>query len=82
MRLNVDIVGVSTLARAYLTLLSMLIEKLDTFGVKNPQSKKIHVVAGDVIPQNHLIQLQNDGVSAIFSPESKIRMIINNLVNL
>ena len=82
MRLNVDIIGVSTLAGAHLTLLPMLIEKLETFGNKNPQANKIHVVAGGVIPQAHLIQLQNEGVSAIFSPGAKITIIINNLVNL
>lgn len=81
-RLNVDIVGVSTLAGAHLTLLPTLIKKLDAFKEENFKAKKIHVVAGGVFPQAHLIQLQNEGVSAVFSPGTKITMILNKLVEL
>ena len=81
-RLNVDIVGVSTLAGAHLTLLPTLIKKLNAFKEENFKAKKIHVVAGGVFPQAHLIQLQNEGVAAVFSSGTKITMILNKLVEL
>ncbi len=79
-RLNVDIVGISTLAGAHLTLLPILIEKLNILGDKNPQAKKILVVAGGVIPQSHFAKLKKDGVSAVFNSGAKITQIINDLV--
>ncbi len=70
------------MAGAHLTLLPTLIKKLNAFKEENFKAKKIHVVAGGVFPQAYLIQLQNEGVSAVFSPGTKIIMILNKLVEL
>lgn len=81
-KLNVDIVGVSTLAGAHLSLLPLLIENINCLNKQNTIAKKIHIVAGGVIPQIHLEKLMTLGVNAIFSPGEKITNIINQLVLL
>lgn len=80
--LNVDIVGVSSLAGAHLTLLPELIEKLNSVNGVGSQLKKIHVVAGGVIPQSHIVKLMALGVVAVFSSGAKITTIIDQLTSL
>lgn len=78
--LNVDIVGVSTLAGAHLTLLPILIDNINLLKKEKTKTKKIHIVAGGVIPQIHFKELKTLGVNAIFCPGEKITNIINQLV--
>lgn len=82
MQLNVDIVGISSLAGAHSALLPALIHALNALNAPNSQAKKIQLVAGGVIPQTHIEELKTEGVAAIFSPGDKITNIINTLINL
>lgn len=73
---NVDIIGISSLVGTHLELIPTLISVLDK------HSKKVHVVVGGVIPEEHFKTLQDHGVALVFKSGDSITTISNELVNL
>jgi methylmalonyl-CoA mutase len=65
--LNVDVIGVSSLAAGHLTLIPQLIDHLNTM-----KRSDIMVVAGGVIPEQDYLALREAGVSEIFGPGSNV----------
>jgi methylmalonyl-CoA mutase C-terminal domain/subunit len=64
---DVDVVGLSILSGAHLTLLPRICELLRAEGMKD-----VLVTAGGIIPQEDIPALEEAGVSAIFGPGTAI----------
>jgi len=69
-----DIVGVSTLAGAHLSLVPALIEALRARGVEAP------VVVGGIVPPVHRATLKAQGVAAIFGADTPLDTIARHLL--
>jgi methylmalonyl-CoA mutase len=69
-----DILGVSILSGAHLTLIESLCEML--------KSGDIIKVVGGVIPDDHHEKLRNMGIDDVFTPGAKIDEIANKLIDL
>jgi methylmalonyl-CoA mutase len=65
--LNVDVIGISSLAAGHLTLIPQVINHLDAAGRKD-----IIVVVGGVIPEQDHTPLRNLGVAEIFGPGTNV----------
>jgi methylmalonyl-CoA mutase C-terminal domain/subunit len=63
---DVDVVGLSILSGAHLELLPPVIE-----GLKGEGKGDVLVIAGGIIPDEDIQQLQQIGVKAIFGPGTK-----------
>jgi len=63
---DVDVVGLSILSGAHLELLPPVIE-----GLKKEGKGDVLVIAGGIIPDEDIPQLQQIGVKAIFGPGTK-----------
>jgi methylmalonyl-CoA mutase C-terminal domain/subunit len=63
---DVDVVGLSILSGAHLELLPPVIE-----GLKREGKGDVLVIAGGIIPDEDIQQLQQIGVKAIFGPGTK-----------
>jgi len=63
---DVDVVGLSILSGAHLELLPLVIE-----GLKKEGKGDVLVIAGGIIPDEDMAQLQQIGVKAIFGPGTK-----------
>jgi methylmalonyl-CoA mutase len=74
--LQVDIVGISSLAGTHLKLLPELIDILSEC------SSDVHVVIGGIIPESDFSSLYKNGVAAIFSHSESISKIIMGLTSL
>ena len=75
-QLNVDIVGVSSLAGAHLMLLPELIEHLKM------NASKTKVVVGGIIPKSDFNALNQAGVASIYSKSESIAEIIKSIAKL
>jgi len=73
---DVDWVGVSILSGAHRVLLPKLRKLLDESGASD-----IRIMAGGIIPQEDIPELQASGVSKIFLSGTPIAEIVNYLVN-
>jgi len=71
---DVDWVGVSILSGAHLTLLRRLRQLLDENGAKD-----IRIMAGGVIPQEDIADLEAAGVSRVFLSGTSIAQIVDFL---
>lgn len=63
---DVDVVGLSILSGAHLELFPLVIE-----GLKREGKGDVLVIAGGIIPDEDIQQLQQIGVKAIFGPGTK-----------
>lgn len=71
---DVDIVGVSILSGAHLTLLPKLRKLLDESGASD-----IDLIAGGVIPQEDIAPLRQIGVSAVFRSGTTVQDIVDHI---
>jgi methylmalonyl-CoA mutase C-terminal domain/subunit len=70
---DVDIVGLSILSGAHLTLTPLVIAEL------RRQSSHIPVVLGGIVPDEDVPVLREMGVAATFGPGSSMEEIVNTL---
>lgn len=74
---DVDVVGLSMLSGAHMTLAPLVVEALREAGSEIP------VVVGGIVPSNDVHELKASGVAAVFGPGAsaqEIVTIINSLV--
>jgi methylmalonyl-CoA mutase, C-terminal domain len=67
---DVDIIGLSSLSGAHMALFPKVIEL-----IKKKSGKTIPVIAGGIIPQKDIPELQKAGVAAVFGPGTPIAEI-------
>lgn len=68
---DVDVVAVSILSGAHLTVFPRLLELLSQKGASH-----IHVVGGGIIPERDAEELRSQGVKAVFGPGSPTSEVI------
>jgi methylmalonyl-CoA mutase C-terminal domain/subunit len=68
---DVDVVGLSILSGAHMTLFPRVIELLRERGME-----KVIVVGGGIIPQEDAVALEGAGVSAVFGPGTPLEQIV------
>lgn len=68
---NVDIIGISILSGAHMTIVPKIIEKLKENGISN----KILFVGG-IIPEEDAIELKKAGVSEVFGPGTPTGQVV------
>ena len=73
---DVDVVGLSILSGAHLTLVPLVIDALRVLGADVP------VVVGGIIPDEDQVQLREAGVAATFGPGSSLEHIVTTLEGL
>ena len=71
---DVDVVGVSILSGAHMTLLPKLRRLLDEGG-----AREIGLIAGGVIPQDDIEPLREAGVSQVFRSGTTVRDIVEHI---
>ena len=74
---DVDILGVSVLSGAHMTLLARILEQL-----RNAGAEDIIVVAGGVIPDGDIPELLNMGVAKVLSQDIALDVIPDELRKL
>ena len=74
---DVDILGVSVLSGAHMTLLARILEQLRRAGAED-----IIVVAGGVIPDGDIPELLNMGVAMVLSQDTAVDVIPDELRKL
>ena len=76
-KLNVDIVGVSSLAAGHKQLIPEIIE-----GLKAAGRADILVVAGGIIPEQDYDALRDAGISDIYGPGTNVIDAANRIISL
>ena len=71
MELNVNVIGLSTLSGAHLTLFPQIVE-----GIKKNKLDKIIILAGCIIPNEDKKELEKLGIKGIFGPGTPTNEII------
>ena len=74
---DVDIIGISVLSGAHLTLVGRILEQLSQAGAED-----IIVVVGGVIPDEDVPALLNMGVARVFSQETSVDVLPQELHKL
>ena len=74
MELNVNVIGLSTLSGAHLTLFPQIVE-----GIKKNKLDKIIILAGGIIPNEDKKELEKLGIKGIFGPGTPTNEIIKLL---
>jgi len=74
---DVDVVGVSILSGAHMTLLSRLVEQLRAAGAGDTL-----VVAGGVIPDEDVPELERMGVAAVVGQETPLDVVVERVRRL
>lgn len=69
---DVQVLGLSILSGAHLTLLPTIVQKLQTVGLDD-----VLVIAGGIIPDDDWPALQAAGVAAIFPPATPTQTIVD-----
>jgi len=72
---DVDWIGVSILSGAHQTLLPKMRQRLDESGASD-----IRIIAGGIIPQEDIPELQANGVAQVFLSGTSIAEIVNFLI--
>ena len=72
MQEDVDVVGVSILSGAHLTLLPKIRRQLDDEGLSD-----VPLVAGGVIPESDVGKLKADRIAAVFTPGTRLDDIVS-----
>ncbi len=73
---DVDIVGLSILSGAHLTLVPLVVDAL------HAQGSRVPVVVGGIVPESDVPTLFNAGVSAVFGPGTSLDVIVATLEGL
>ena len=73
---DVDVVGISILSGAHLTLAPLVVSALRERGSAIP------VVVGGIVPMNDVAELHAAGVAAAFGPGSRAEDIISTITSL
>lgn len=71
---TVDIIGLSIMTGAHLSISKKLIDKMESEGLKG-----VRVVVGGVIPKNDIQQLRDMGVDGVFPNGTPFKNIIDGL---
>ena len=71
MEFNVNVIGLSTLSGAHLTLFPQIVE-----GIKKNKLDKIIILAGGIIPNEDKKELEKLGIKGIFGPGTPTNEII------
>lgn len=74
---DADVVGVSILSGAHLTLLPRLRRLMDEAGLD-----EIPLVAGGVIPEADTAELRDQGVSAVFTPGTRLDEVVSYIAEV
>jgi len=69
---DVDVVGLSILSGAHMTLLPVIAQKL-----KEAEMEHAHIVVGGIIPDEDITPLQEAGVHAVFAPGTPTQDIVS-----
>jgi len=69
---DVDVIGVSILSGAHLTLLPKLRRLLDEEGLN-----EVPLLAGGVIPESDVEELRTHGIEAIFTPGTRLQDVVS-----
>ncbi len=73
---DVDVVGLSMLSGAHLTLAPLVVEAL------RERDSSIPVVVGGIVPNNDVADLKAAGVAAVFGPGASDEEIIGSITSL
>lgn len=73
---DVDLVGLSMLSGAHLTLAPLVVQALRAKGSDIP------VVVGGIVPANDLLDLENAGVAAVFGPGAGAQEMVETINRL
>lgn len=73
---DVDVVGLSMLSGAHLTLAPLVVEALRDRGADIP------VVVGGIVPNNDLEDLRAAGIAAVFGPGTDAKEIVASITTL
>ncbi|MBW4078147.1 MAG: cobalamin B12-binding domain-containing protein [Acidobacteria bacterium] len=73
---DVDVVGLSLLSGAHLTLAPLVVEEIRQRGSEIP------VVVGGIVPANDLAELKTAGVAAVFGPGASADEIVTTITSL
>ncbi len=74
---DVDVVGLSVLSGAHMTLLPRVIEIMAQKGLHD-----VPVIAGGIIPEEDIPALQSAGVKAVFGPGTSMQDIVAFIYSL
>jgi len=69
---DVDVIGLSILSGAHMTLLPVIVEKLREAGLED-----VLITAGGIIPDEDILALQEMGIHGIFTPGASTQEIID-----
>ncbi len=73
---DVDVVGLSMLSGAHMTLAPLVVEAL------RQRDSSIPVVVGGIVPNNDVAELKAAGVAAIFGPGASDEEIVGSITSL
>lgn len=73
---DVDVVGLSMLSGAHLTLAPLVVEALRARGAEIP------VVVGGIVPNEDIVALREQGVAAVFTPGASAEEIVDTITAL
>jgi methylmalonyl-CoA mutase C-terminal domain/subunit len=73
---DVDVVGLSILSGAHMTLVPLVVSAL------REQGSHVPVVVGGIIPDSDVVLLRNAGVAATFGPGTSLEEIVSTLEHL
>ncbi len=71
---DVDVIGLSILSGAHMTLAPKIMEKLDAVGLKG-----VNVFLGGIVPEEDVTKLEAMGVSGIYGPGTPTKKIISDI---
>jgi len=74
---DVDVVGMSILSGAHMTLVPRVIESLKEAGLSD-----VAVFVGGIIPEEDWLALKEIGVSAVYGPGTTTQQVIDDVKNL
>lgn len=70
---DVDVIGISILSGAHLTLIPKLMESLKSEKMTTP------VVVGGIIPDADIVELKKAGVADVFTPGTRLDEIVSKI---
>ena len=74
---DVDVIGLSCLSGAHIALFTDVVKRL-----KEREMENVVVVAGGIIPEDDIPELEKIGVKAVFGPGTRTSEIVESIRNL
>jgi len=74
---DVDVIGLSCLSGAHLELFSEVVKRLHDSNMEN-----VNVIAGGIIPDDDIPELEKIGIKAVFGPGTSTKEIIDTIKKL